>query len=204
MRYLTQIFLAVVAGVGLALLGGQAEAQNVAINDPENTIIITVGYDYPSADAGAAPGRTADVTIELLPDVAPNHVARIKELAREGYYDGVPFHRVIDGFMAQTGDGQNGDGTGGSSKEDLRAEFSDVPYERGTVGMARTQYEHSANSQFFITFENADFLNNQYTVFGKVIDGMDNVDAIKRGVGQSGSVPSPADRMVSVKVVADQ
>ena len=202
MRMFPKILTAVAAGVALTLAHGMAEAQNVAIEDPENTLIITVGLGY--ADANAEPNQTGEVVINLLDEVAPNHVARIKELAREGFYNGVPFHRVIEGFMAQTGDGQNGDGTGGSSKPDLRAEFSATPYERGTVGMARTSNPHSANSQFFITFQEADFLNGQYTVFGQVIDGMDHVDAIKRGVGQSGSVPGPQDRMVKVEVAADR
>lgn len=196
--------LAAIASLGLSMAPIAAEAQDVTIDDPENTLIITVGFDYASAEADAAPGRTGDVVIQLLPDLAPNHVTRIKELAREGYYDGVPFHRVIEGFMAQTGDGKNGDGTGGSDKPDLQAEFTSEPYRRGTVGMARTNYPHSANSQFFITFGDADFLNNQYTVFGKVIDGMEHVDAIKRGVGQGGSVPAPQDRMAKVVVAADQ
>ena len=204
MRMFPKFLTAVVASASLALAIGTAEAQDVEIKDPENTIVITVGFDYPSADASAEPGRTGDVTIELLDEVAPNHVARIKELAREGFYNGVPFHRVIEGFMAQTGDGQNGDGTGGSSKPDLKAEFSATPYVRGTVGMARTNYPHSANSQFFITFGEADFLNGQYTVFGQVIGGMEHIDAVKRGLGQSGSVPDPQDRMVKVVVAADQ
>ncbi len=149
------------------------------------------------------------VVIELLPDLAPNHVARIKELAREGAYDGVVFHRVIDGFMAQTGDVQFGNsskpsfnpgrtGTGGSDKPDLKAEFSNMNHGRGTCSMARSQNPNSANSQFFICFEDAAFLNRQYSVWGQVIEGMDNVDKIKRGE----PVKDP-DKIVSLKVAAD-
>ena len=145
------------------------------IKDPENTILIEL--------------KDGTVIIELLPDVAPQHAARMKELAREGAYDGVVFHRVIDGFMAQTGDVQHGKdggnlrmaGTGGSSKPDLPAEFSKLPHDRGTLGAARSQNPNSANSQFFINFSDNHFLNGQYTVYGRVIDGMEHVDAITRG-----------------------
>ena len=119
------------------------------------------------------------VTIAMRPDLAPRHVARIKELVRERFYDGIVFHRVIDGFMAQTGD-PTGTGTGGSGKK-LKAEFSREPHKRGTVSMARAQNPDSGDSQFFICFDDAPFLNGQYTVWGKVIDGMENVDGIKRG-----------------------
>jgi peptidylprolyl isomerase len=156
---------------------------------------------------GSHPGT---VEIELLPDVAPNHVARIKELARSGAYDGVVFHRVIDGFMAQTGDvefGKKGEatgraGTGGSDMPDLKAEFSDVPFEKGTVGMARAMDPDTANSQFFIMFAPAPHLNGQYTVVGKVISGQDVVDAIKKGSGQNGEVSDP-DWMAHVRVKGD-
>lgn len=134
--------------------------------------------------------KSGDVTIELLPDVAPNHVERIRKLANDGFYDGLKFHRVIEGFMAQTGD-PRGDGTGGSELPDLKAEFSKVPFERGTLGMARAQNPNSANSQFFIMFDEGSFLNGQYTVFGQVKDGMEHVDAIKKGRGQNGSVSDP-------------
>jgi peptidylprolyl isomerase len=164
------------------------------IKDPENTILMET--------------TKGNVVIELLPDLAPGHVARIKELTREGAYDGVVFHRVIDGFMAQTGDVKYGNtkkgydaqlvGTGGSDLPDLPAEFSKEPYVRGTVGMARSQDPNSANSQFFICFGDASFLNRQYSVWGQVIEGMDNVDKIKRGE----PVRDP-DSMVSVKVAAD-
>ena len=148
------------------------------------------------------------IVIDLLPEVAPQHVEQITALAREGAYDGVVFHRVIDGFMAQTGDVEHGRiggdmrraGTGGSSRPDIPAEFSDVPFERGTVGMARAMDPDSANSQFFIMFDEGSFLNGQYTVFGQVIEGMDVVDAIKRGEGQNGAVIGQPDVMTSVRV----
>ena len=139
-----------------------------------------------------------NVVVALRSDVAPGHAERLKLLAREHFYDDVPFHRVIDGFMAQTGDGQHGNGTGGSKHPDLKAEFSDVPYKRGTVGMARTSNPNSANSQFFIMFEEGAFLNSQYTVVGEVVQGMDVVDKLKRG-----EPPSEPDRMVRVQVAAD-
>ena len=149
------------------------------------------------------------VTIDLFEDVAPNHVAQITALAREGAYDGVVFHRVIDGFMAQTGDVEFGHlgqdmrkaGMGGSDRPDLKAEFSDKPFERGVVGMARSRSPDSANSQFFIMYQPGDFLNGQYTVVGNVISGMDVVDAIKKGDPDlNGAVVDP-DRMVRVTVV---
>lgn len=148
------------------------------------------------------------VTIDLLEDVAPGHVARITELAAEGAYNGVVFHRVIDGFMAQTGDVQHGKdpsnlsaaGSGGSSKPDLSAEFSDVPFDKGVVGMARSQSPDSANSQFFIMFDAGHFLNGQYTVVGRVTGGQDIVDAIKRGAGQNGSIVGAPDMMQAVTV----
>jgi peptidylprolyl isomerase len=164
------------------------------IKDPENTIIITL--------------KDGPVTIELLNDVAPGHVARIKELARAGAYDNVCFHRVIDGFMAQTGDVANGNmekdfnirsaGTGGSEMPNLKAEFSKLPHDRGTIGAARSASPDSANSQFFINFKDNHFLNGQYTVYGRVIDGMEHVDAIQRG-----EPPMNPDRMISVKVASD-
>jgi cyclophilin family peptidyl-prolyl cis-trans isomerase len=163
--------------------------------DPENTIVM-------ETTAGT-------VVIEMRPDLAPEHVARIKELARAGEYDGVVFHRVIDGFMAQTGDVRYGNkngksfdasraGMGGSSKPDLKAEFSDANHTRGVCSMARAQNPNSANSQFFIVFEDASFLDKQYTVWGQVIEGMDNVDKIKRG-----EPVSDPDSIVSMKVAAD-
>jgi len=163
------------------------EATAVDIKDPENTLIIEL--------------TSGKVIIEMRPDLAPQHVERIKTLARDGFYDGVVFHRVIEGFMAQTGD-PTGTGTGGSELPDLPAEFSDAPFDRGVTGMARTQDPNSANSQFFIMFDDGHFLNGQYTVWGKVIDGMEHVDNIKRGRGQSGMVTDP-DSMISVSVAAD-
>jgi peptidyl-prolyl cis-trans isomerase B (cyclophilin B) len=134
------------------------------------------------------------VVIALRPDLAPNHVARYKELAAKGFYDGVIFHRVIDGFMAQTGD-PTGTGTGGSELPDLKAEFNDAPYVRGTVGAARTNSPHTANSQFFITFDDASFLNGQYTVWGQVIEGMDVVDAIEKG-----EPPANPDKIIKASI----
>ena len=153
--------------------------------------------------------KNGDVTIELFNDVAPGHVERFKTLAKEKKYDGVVFHRVIDGFMAQTGDVQFGNsslenfdlnraGTGGSDYPDLKAEFSDLPHERGTLSMARSASPDSANSQFFICFKPAPFLDRQYTVFGKVINGMEFVDLIKRGEGANGEVSKPADKIISL------
>jgi len=162
------------------------------IKDPENTILMEL--------------KGGTVVIELMPGVAPKHSERMKELARDGAYDGVIFHRVIDGFMAQTGDVEHGRdggnirraGTGGSDKPDLPAEFSKLPHDRGTLGAARSQNPNSANSQFFINFSDNHFLNGQYTVYGRVISGMEHVDAITRG-----EPPATPDKMISVKVAAD-
>ena len=154
--------------------------------------------------------KDGDVKIELFEDVAPNHVKRIKQLAKEGKYDGVVFHRVIDGFMAQTGDVKFGNssnndfdlkraGQGGSDLPDLKEEFSDLPHQRGTLSMARSQNPNSANSQFFICFKESSFLDKQYTVFGKVIEGMELVDKIKKGDSDdNGSVSNP-DKIISFK-----
>jgi peptidylprolyl isomerase len=144
--------------------------------------------------------KGGSVVITLRPDLAPNHVARIKELAREGFYDGIVFHRVIDGFMAQTGD-PTGTGTGGSGRK-LKAEFSGAPHRRGVCSMARSTSPDSADSQFFICFEDSNFLDRQYTVWGEVIEGMEHVDAIRRGEPRSGHVEDP-DRILSLKVAAD-
>jgi cyclophilin family peptidyl-prolyl cis-trans isomerase len=152
--------------------------------DAENTIILETSK--------------GEVTIGLRPDLAPNHVARIKELAREGFYDGIIFHRVIDGFMAQVGC-PHGTGTGGSDKPDLKQEFNEEPHVRGTCSMARSADPHSANSQFFICFDEAPFLNRQYTVWGQVISGMDVVDQLERGE----PVANP-DKIVSMSVAADK
>ncbi len=164
------------------------------IADPENTILIQL--------------KDGTVTVELMPDVAPKHVERMKTLVRAGAYDNVVFHRVIDGFMAQTGDVANGNaegdfnirlaGTGGSEHPDVPAEFSDQPHARGTIGAARSSNPDSANSQFFINFSDNAFLNGQYTVYGRVTEGMELVDKIARG-----EPPANPDRMISVKVAAD-
>ena len=166
----------------------------VKIKDAENTILMEL--------------KNGTVTIELLPDIAPGHCERMKELVRSGQYDNVSFHRVIDGFMAQTGDVEYGNmeneyqphraGTGGSELPNLKAEFSGIPHDRGTLGAARSQNPDSANSQFFINFNDNHFLNRQYTVYGRVIDGMDLVDEIVRG-----EPPANPDRMLSVRVAAD-
>ena len=156
--------------------------------DPENTIYL----DLPN-------GR---VVIQLMPDLAPNHVARIKELTRQGFYDGLAFHRVIPGFMAQTGDPQ-GNGTGGSGKK-LKAEFNKAPHSRGTVSMARAASPDSADSQFFICFDRASYLDNQYTVWGQVISGMEFVDKIKAGSqSNNGAVKDPT-KIVKMTVAADE
>jgi peptidylprolyl isomerase len=148
-------------------------------NNAENTLVLETTQ-----------GR---VVIEMLPELAPNHVSRIRELARQGFYDGVVFHRVIEGFMAQTGD-PTGTGTGGSGQK-LKAEFNDATHERGTVSMARANHPDSADSQFFICFGDASFLDGKYTVWGRVIEGMENVDKIKRGE----PVKNP-DKIVSMRV----
>ncbi|THD82670.1 MAG: peptidylprolyl isomerase [Phenylobacterium sp.] len=151
--------------------------------DPENTLLLELD--------------TGPVTIKLRPDLAPGHVERIKELAREGFYDGVVFHRVIPGFMAQGGD-PTGTGSGGSDKPNLKAEFSREPHVRGVCSMARTNQPNTANSQFFICFDDAKFLDGQYTVWGEVTEGMDNVDALPKG-----EPPRNPGKIVSAKVAAD-
>jgi len=156
--------------------------------DPDNTLVIELSS-----------GGT--VLIELFPDVAPKHVARVKELAKAGFYDGIVFHRVIPGFMAQSGD-PTGTGTGGSGKGNLMAEFNNKPFVRGTVGAARSQSPNSADSQFFICFADARFLDKQYTVWGQVTDGMEHVDKIKRGAGGNGEVKDP-DKIITMRVAAD-
>ena len=153
------------------------------IKDPENTLIIETSK--------------GKVVVALRPDLAPKHVERIKQLAREGFYDGIVFHRVIDGFMAQTGC-PKGTGTGGSSYPNLAAEFNAEPHVRGVCSIARASSPNSANSQFFICFDDATFLDRQYTVWGKVIEGMDNVDKLAKG-----EPPRAPDKMVSMRVAAD-
>jgi cyclophilin family peptidyl-prolyl cis-trans isomerase len=165
-----------------SLLLAMAITQGASARDPENTLYLDLTY-----------GR---VVIELRPDLAPKHVARIKELVRQGFYDGIVFHRVIEGFMAQTGD-PTGTGMGGSGQK-IDAEFSQQPFERGTVGMARAQSPNSADSQFFIMFAPGHFLNGQYTVWGQVVEGMEFVDKIKRG-----EPPANPDKIVKMQVAAD-
>jgi peptidylprolyl isomerase len=165
-----------------------ASAGVAAAADKENTLYIDLKDN-------------CRVVIEMRPDLAPKHVAQIKKLAREGKYDGVVFHRVIDGFMAQTGD-PTGTGTGGMG-DTLPAEFSKVPHVRGAVSMARTSDPNSARSQFFIVFKDSNFLDGQYTLWGKVVSGMDCVDRIKNGAPGSGAVAAPPDKMIRVRVAAD-
>ena len=173
--------------IGLTIMAMSTSAG--AAQDPENMLVMEL--------------KDGKVMIELLPDLAPKHVERIKELTREGFYDGVVFHRVIDGFMAQTGD-PTGTGRGGSDKPDLPAEFSAEPFVRGTIGMARTSDPNSANSQWFICFGDARFLDGQYTVWGRVVEGMEFVDMVKKAPSgrQSGQVDDP-DQIISMKVLAD-
>ncbi len=164
----------------LLIMTASADAANT---DPENTLLLDL--------------KGGQVTIKMMPDIAPKHVARIKELTRDGFYDGLVFHRVIDGFMAQTGD-PTGTGTGGSDKPDLQAEFNEYNFGRGAIGMARTNDPDSANSQWFICFDDCSFLNNQYTVWGQVTSGMEHVDAITRG-----EPPANPDKIVKMQVAAD-
>lgn len=182
MRLFTKLLM-----IGLAIMAMSTSAG--AAQDPENMLVMEL--------------KDGKVMIELLPDLAPRHVERIKELTREGFYDGVVFHRVIDGFMAQTGD-PTGTGRGGSDKPDVPAEFSAEPFMQGTIGMARTSDPNSANSQWFICLADARFLDGQYTVWGRVVEGMEFVDMIKKAPSgrQSGQVDDP-DKIISMKVLAD-
>ncbi len=178
--------LAALAFVFAAALPLSASAQQL---DPENTLLMQL------------PAGT--VVIKLRPDLAPNHVKQIKTLTRQGFYDGTPFHRVIPGFMAQGGD-PTGTGTGGSKLPDLKAEFTNTNFGRGTIGAARTNDPNSANSQFFICFQDCSFLNGQYTVWGEVVKGMEFVDALKAGDGNvnDGMVTNP-DKIITLRVAAD-
>ncbi|WP_306147166.1 MULTISPECIES: peptidylprolyl isomerase [unclassified Roseibium] len=176
---MSRILTALAVLAALIFMPAMAAAQQ----DLENTLYLDL--------------KDGRVVIELRPDLAPNHVARIKELTRDGFYDGIVFHRVIDGFMAQTGD-PTGTGRGGSDKPDVNAEFSSEPFQRGTLGMARAQNPNSANSQFFIMFNDGDWLNGQYTVFGKVVEGMDLVDNITKG-----EPPANPDKIIKMQVAAD-
>lgn len=180
---LVSLFTAMMAVFGMSI----ATMNDTEAADLENTIYLEL--------------KDGRVVIELLPELAPNHVKRIKELSRAGFYDGIVFHRVIEGFMAQTGD-PTGTGGGGSDKPNLKAEFSSERHLRGIVSMARSRNPNSANSQFFIVFDDASWLDNQYTVWGRVTSGMEFVDQIKKGHPRSGEVDDP-DRIVSMKVAAD-
>ncbi len=178
MKKFGKLSLLLFAGVFLLTASFEAQASS-----RENTLYLDL--------------KDGRVVIKLRPDLAPKHVARIKKLTREGFYDGIVFHRVIDKFMAQTGD-PTGTGTGGSKYPDLPAEFSQAPYVRGTLGMARSSNPNSANSQFFITFHSADFLDGKYTVWGKVVEGMEFVDMIKRG-----EPPRNPDKIIKMQVAED-
>jgi Peptidyl-prolyl cis-trans isomerase (rotamase) - cyclophilin family len=182
-------FSAVMLAFVLLLPLYPSKGHSMDIRDPENTLIMTL--------------KDGDVVIELLPQVAPKHVERLKQLAREGFYDGIVFHRVIDGFMAQTGD-PTGTGMGGSELPDLPAEFSQEPHIRGAVSMARAQNPNSANSQFFIVFDEARFLDNQYSLFGRVIDGMEHVDSIKNGDQRANGKVDDPDKIIKMIVAADK
>lgn len=186
--------LGLIAAFGLATAALAADAENTLMIDVDGT-------------------NSGTIEIELLPELAPNHVERIKKLAREGSYDGVVFHRVIEGFMAQTGDVKHGKregfipryaGTGASNYQDLQAEFSDIPFKRGVLGMARSSNPNSANSQFFIMFADGDFLNGQYTVFGKVLRGMSVVDKIKLGNQAANGAVTDPDFMSRVYLKSDK
>ena len=171
----------------ILVLGFAMAPAAAATLDPQNTLYLQT--------------KDGRITIKLRPDLAPKHVERIKTLVKQGFYNGVVFHRVIEGFMAQTGD-PTGTGTGGSDLPDLAAEFTATPFVRGTLGMARSQDPNSANSQFFIMFADGSFLNGQYTVFGEVVEGMAIVDKIKKGAGGSGMVTGP-DKIIKIQLAAD-
>jgi cyclophilin family peptidyl-prolyl cis-trans isomerase len=184
-----RIFTGLALAASVFAAATAAQAQQPAA-DPENTMIIQT--------------KDGDVVVRLRPDLAPRHVAQIKALTRKGFYNGIVFHRVIDGFMAQTGD-PTGTGTGRSDLPNLPAEFTQTPFVRGTLGMARAQDPNSANSQFFICFNDKGCagLRGQYTVFGQVVQGMEAIDKVKRGAPGSGTVTGP-DRMISVRIAADK
>lgn len=184
MRLLGRLFIAFLA---LGLLFPMEHAMAASTQDPQNTLIMKL--------------KDGDVVIRMRPDLAPNHVARIKELVRQGFYDGTPFHRVIEGFMAQGGD-PTGTGMGGSGKN-INAEFSKAKHVRGTLSMARASSPNSADSQFFICFEPASFLDGKYTVWGEVVSGMEHVDAIKKGDPANNGAVSNPDKIISMKLEAD-
>ena len=180
---LAKMYAALAAG--FLVLAAPALAQDA---DPENTLLMQL--------------ESGTVTIALRPDIAPNHAERLKTLTRQGFYDGVVFHRVIDSFMAQAGD-PTGTGSGGSDLPDLNAEFSDVPFTRGVVGMARTNDPNSANSQFFIMYGEAPPLNGQYTVVGEVVEGMEAVDALEKGPEANNGIVENPDQIIRMRVAAD-
>ena len=175
--------IALLLGSLLIMTATTTDTTKAADLDPENTLLLNL--------------KDGQVKIKLMPDIAPKHVERIKTLTREGFYDGIVFHRVIDGFMAQTGD-PTGTGTGGSKLADLDAEFNDYNFGRGTIGAARSASPNSANSQWFICFDDCSFLNGQYTIWGQVVDGMDHVDDITRG-----EPPKNPDKIVKMTIAAD-
>jgi peptidylprolyl isomerase len=175
------------AALALSASFGLAQAQAPAL-DPQNTIVLDT--------------KDGRVTIKLRPDLAPKHVEQIKALTKRGFYDGIVFHRVIDGFMAQTGD-PRGDGTGGSDLPNIPAEFSQTPYKVGSVGMARSQSPNSANSQFFICFEGCGSLTGQYTLFGEVVSGMEAVRKIKKGSSSNNGAVSSPDKIIRMRLLAD-
>lgn len=190
-RRVVSLSLGLITGLALssgALAQDMELPESVTALNPENVLVIEL--------------TNGPIYVELLPEVAPEHVARIQTLSREGFYDGIVFHRVIEGFMAQTGD-PTGTGTGGSDYPDLPAEFSEIEYERGVLGMARTSNPNSANSQFFIMFAPAPSLNNQYTVFGRVLEGMDHVDAIAKGDPRTNGMVEQPDAMIRARLLAD-
>ena len=172
--------------IGVSKTRAKKIKHSYQVKDAENALLLKL--------------KDGDVVIEMFPDVAPNHVKRIKELVRQGFYNGLKFHRVIEGFMAQTGC-PLGNGTGGSGQK-LKAEFNKMPHKRGTVSMARSMFPDSADSQFFICFDDCDWLNGQYTVWGEVTSGMEFVDMIKKGTGANGAVSNP-DEIISMSVIAD-
>jgi len=188
MKEVLSIFMGLIMALQYSITSAQSEPASTSNIDPENVLVMQL--------------KDGPVHIQLFPEQAPLTVQRIKELTREGFYNGVVFHRVIDGFMAQTGD-PTGTGTGSSSKPNLKAEFNDIKHERGTVSMARASDINSANSQFFIMFAAAPHLDKQYTAFGKVISGMEFVDLIKKGnPGRNGAVDLP-DKLLLMQVLAD-
>jgi len=175
----------ILAVLALLVSAVPAVAQSLPAGaDPQNTLLLDT--------------KQGRIVIKLRPDLAPQHAERLKQLTRDGFYNNVPFHRVIEGFMAQTGDGQNGNGTGRSKYPNVPAEFSKVPFKRGIVGAARASDPNSANSQFFIMFADGDFLNGKYSVIGEVVSGMNVVDKLKRG-----EPPADPDRIVKMTVAAD-